>query len=56
MEEFASRCLLFLLKKILERESVQATQLIKEEPAQYLVQKVQLMDANINLIKSKHTS
>lgn len=56
MGGFASRCLLFLLKNILERESVQATQLIKEAPAQYLVQKVQLMDANINLIKSKRKS
>jgi hypothetical protein len=53
MVEFANRCLLFQHREIPERESVQATQQIKAQPAQYLLQKVQLMGANINLIKSQ---
>jgi hypothetical protein len=56
MVECANQCLLSQLKRILERESVQATLLIKVQPAQFLVLKVQLMDANINLIKNKHIS
>ena len=56
MVESASQCLLFQLRKIPERESVQATQLIKAQPAQYSLQKVQSMRANINLIRSKLSS
>jgi hypothetical protein len=56
MAESANRCLLFQLKEIHERESVQATQLTKAQPAQYLLQKVQSMGANINLIKSQLSS
>jgi hypothetical protein len=56
MAEFASRCLLFQLREIHERESVQATQLTKAQPAQCLLQKVQSMGANINLIKSQLSS
>jgi hypothetical protein len=56
MEESASQCLLFQLREILERESVQATQLTKAQPAQCLLQKVQSMGANINSIKSQLSS
>ena len=41
MAEFANQCLLFQLKRILEKESVQATQLIKVQLAQYSALKVQ---------------
>jgi hypothetical protein len=56
MAESANRCLLFQHREIPERESVQATQQIKAQPAQYLLQKVQSMGANINSIKSQLSS
>jgi hypothetical protein len=56
MAESVSQCLLFQLREIPERESVQAIQLTKGQPAQCLLQKVQSMGANINLIKNKLSS